>query len=242
MKFKFISNLKGQQLQEEKEKDFKNVVSFQVAVILIVLVLKESLKVLEVPNGELVAELIFLIIGGLYLLFLWDMLRNFTKKPLIINSTLVILLLAYAATLIAANPLFHLLAVDNERVALLIIHIALFTVEATFIYFTIIEIFKETVSMKAKLWGSACIFFMIGITFGSLYDIICLIKPGSLGVDLAQGLPNYMECIYYSFSVIGGIDSEYQNASLLVKKIAIVESVWSNIFIVLLVGRLLSKD
>jgi hypothetical protein len=242
MKFKLVSKLKGETLLQEKLKDFKIVVALQVAVILIVLVLKEFLKELEIPNGEIIAELIFLVVGGLYLMFLWDMLRNFTKKPIIINSTLIILLLSYAATLVAANPLYHLLAPDDERIALLIIHTALFSVEATFIFFTLLEIFKERVDMNTKLWGSACIFFMIGITFGSFYDIICLIKPGSLGVDLAQGLPNYMECIYYSLSVIGGIDSEYQNATLLVKKIAIVESVWSNIFIVLLVGRLLSKD
>lgn len=241
MKWMFVRNLDDNKLTQEKRKDFKNVVAMQVIVILIVLVFEEFLKELNIPNGNMISELIFLTAGGLYLMFLWDMLRNFTQKPIIINTTLIILICSYIATLIAANPLFHLLPQHPERIALLIIHIALFTVEATVIYFTLIEIFKDSVDMDAKLWGSACIFLMIGITFGSFYDIICLIKPNSLGVELAQGLPNYMECIYYSLSVIGGIDSEYQNATLLVKKIAIVESVWSNLFIVLLVGRLLSK-
>lgn len=241
MKLSFISKLKGNSLEEEKQKDFRNVVFTQIAVIISSLLFKEFLNLFEVEHGAKIGEFVFLLIGGLYLMLLWDMLRNFTQSMLVINSTLYTLLASYAATLVAANPFYHILDPEHERIALLIIHIALFSVEVTVIYFTLVEIFKDSVDMDGRLWGSACIYIMIGISFGSFYDIICIIKPGSLGVLLEQGLPNYMECIYYSMSVIGGLDSEYQQASILVKKIAIVEAVWSNMFIVLLVGRLLAK-
>jgi hypothetical protein len=220
---------------------FRNAVLLQISITLTVLLMKDFLEMLGIPHHALAGELIFLCLGGAYLLLLWSMLRLFTPSKTVRWLTLGTLLASYAATLVAANPVFHLLAQEPERKVLLIIHIALFIVEGTLIYYTIRENFKDDLNMSEKMWGSACVFFMIGISFGSLYDIICLIQPGSLGVTFNQGLPNYMECIHHSFTLIGGLDPDYANASPLIKKIAVVETVWSNLFVVVFVGRLLSK-
>lgn len=227
--------------QAERSKDFRNVVKVQVAIVLTVLLLRDLLETLGIPFADIITQTVFLCLGGFYLLMLWDMLRNFTRRKEIIYTALGILLASYTATLIAANPFFHLLDAESERKTLLVIHIALFTVEVTMIYFTIMEIFKDNLDIGEKIWGSACIFFMIGISFGSSFDIICIIQPGSLGVMLPLGLPNYMECIHHSFNIIGGLDPDYPGASDLIKKMAVVEGVWNNLFVVLVVGRLLSK-
>jgi hypothetical protein len=89
-----------------------------------------------------------------------------------------------------------------------------------------------------KLWGAACIFLMIGISFGSLYDLISVAKPGSLGVAIELGLPNYAECVTYSFSILGGVDSGLQ-PSRLIRNISILEAVWGGLYGMLIIGKLL---
>ena len=67
----------------------------------------------------------------------------------------------------------------------------LFPIEITVISFAIRDIFSGEYLTVDKLWGSACIFLMIAISFGSLYDLICIVKPGSLGAPIELGLANY---------------------------------------------------
>ena len=80
---------------------------------------------------------------------------------------------------------------------------------------------------------------MIGIAFGSLYDIINIIQPGSFGEKINLGLESYSECIYYSMNVLGGLDTAYPNPTRLIRNIGVIEAVWGNLFIVLLIGNLL---
>ena len=54
---------------------------------------------------------------------------------------------------------------------------------------------------------------MTGISFGSLYDLICIVRPGSLGKEIESGLPNYAECVTYSLSILGGTDGGYPNVT-----------------------------
>jgi hypothetical protein len=89
-----------------------------------------------------------------------------------------------------------------------------------------------------KLWGAACIFLMVGISFGSLFDLLTIINPGSLGADIELGLPNYSECVTFSFCILGGVDSGLE-PSKLIRNISTIEAVWGNIYAMLIIGRLL---
>jgi hypothetical protein len=108
----------------------------------------------------------------------------------------------------------------------------------TVIGFAIRDMFSAGFITSDKLWGAACVFLMVGISFGSLYDLICIARPGSLGVDIELGLPNYSECVTYSFSVLGGIDSDLKPTKL-VKNISVIESVWGVLYAMLIIGKLL---
>jgi len=120
------------------------------------------------------------------------------------------------------------------------VHLSLFTVETTVIYHCVHDIFTGKKLSVEKIWGSACIYLMIGISFGSIYDLVNIVHPGSMGIPLSQGLESYTVSIYYSMTIIGGHDAFLQ-AIPLIQNIGIIEAVWSNLFIVLLVGRLLGK-
>jgi hypothetical protein len=104
--------------------------------------------------------------------------------------------------------------------------------------FAIRDLFSAGFITVDKLWGAACVFLMVGISFGSLYDLITIARPGSLGVTIELGLPNYSECVTYSFSVLGGIDSDLRPAKL-IKNISILESVWGVLYAMLIIGKLL---
>jgi hypothetical protein len=121
---------------------------------------------------------------------------------------------------------------------LLILHGFLFPIEVTVIGFAIRDLFSGGFFTSDKLWGAACIFLMIGISFGSLYDLISIAVPGSLGVPLELGLPNYAECVSYSFGILGGVDAGLQ-PSRLIRNISIIEAVWGSIYGMLIIGKLL---
>jgi hypothetical protein len=238
----FIKKDKGDALNKEKQRDFRNVVILQIAMIVSALLLKDSLDLMEIKNSYVIRDLFFLTLGAVYVMVLWDMLRNFTQSPFIIYTLFVVIVGTYILALVTVNPLFKLFETETEQQPyLLFIHSILFLVEATTIYFAILDIFSGNKMSQEKLWGSACIYLMIAISFGSLYDLINILKPGSMGTPLALGLESYTACVAFSMTILGGQDPAYQNAVPLIKGIGIIESVWGNLFIVLLVGRLLGQ-
>jgi hypothetical protein len=225
--------------QREKQKDYRNVVILQVMIVTLGLTLSEPILDDSTSGTAKLIISIFSGFGGLYAFLLWDLLRNFTRnKPLILIILFILISITIFGILIEF-PYYKVLEIKNRQAALLIIHGFLFPVEVTVISFAIRDIFMGKFFTPDKLWGSACVFLMIGISFGSLYDLICITMPGSLGVDIELGLPNYSECVTYSFCVLGGIDTGYPTAIKLIKNISVLEAVWGNLFTVLIIGKLL---
>ncbi|MBL7856458.1 MAG: hypothetical protein JNM57_02125 [Cyclobacteriaceae bacterium] len=236
--FKFKFNY-GTELQREKQKDYRNVVLNQIIIIVFGLTLTDLLLEGSETPGAKFATSIFFFFGALYSFLMWDMLKNFTENRLLINITLIILSGIIISGMLTEFPYYKVLHVPDRRIFFLIIHILLFSIEVVVISFAMRDIFSGEFLTPDKLWGSACIFLMIGISFGSFYDLICMIRPGSLGADLELGWRQYSECVTYSLSILGGIDPEFGNASKLIKNISVLEAVWSNLFVVLIIGKLM---
>lgn len=231
------------ELRAEKIKDYKHIVALQSLIIVSALLLKDILAMagMSVENSNTFRDVLFLLFGGIYVFILWDLLRNFTRNRRLVISLLVFIIAAMGLAAVTVNPFFHFHESENEqRVYLFFIHMVLFAVETTVIIHSIYDIFAGHRLSEEKLWGSACIFLMIGISFGSVYDLINIIKPGSMGVPLTLGLESYTACISYSMTIIGGHEA-YPDAIPLIMNLGVVEAVWSNLFVVLLVGRLLGK-
>lgn len=238
VKFKLLNILSTTDLHREKAKDYRNIVLLQVLIITCGLILSEPL--LEDSKSE-VAKLIisvFSFFGALYAFLLWDLLRNFTKNRILLLVFLVVLISIVSVGVMAEFPYYQFIHIANRQAYLLTIHSLLFPIEVTVIGFAIHDLFSGSYMTPDKLWGAACIFLMIGISFGSLYDLISIARPGSLGVTIEPGLPNYAECVTYSFSVLGGIDSGLM-PSRLVRNISIMEAVWGGLYGVLIIGKLL---
>lgn len=226
-------------LQQEKQKDYRNVVLIQVMIITMGLLLSGPL--LEDSKSEVSKFIIsiFSFFGALYAFLLWDLLRNFTRSNLLIRAILIVLIGIVAFGILIEFPYYKLIEINNRRVALLVIHGLLFPIEVIVIAFTIRDIFGSQFLTPDKLWGSACVFLMTGISFGSLYDLICISGYGNLGIELELGIPNYAECVGHSLSLLGGIDSRYPDATYLIKNLGVIEGLWGSLFTVLIIGKLL---
>ena len=240
----FLTKLGGSALDAEKRKDFRNVVILQFLIIGSALLLNDILRMsgMGEESSFVFRDILFLALGGLYVLIMWDMLRNFTNNKILIVSLFILIMGTFCLALLVVNPILKLFDTEREQQPyLFFIHLILFAVEATVIFFAILDIFAGNKMSQEKLWGSACIFLMIAISFGSVFDLINIAKPGSMGVPIKLGLESYTACITYSMTILGGQDTPYPNAIPLVTNLGIIEAVWSNLFIVLLVGRLLGQ-
>ena len=226
-------------LSLEKQRDYRNIVVVQVVIIVIGLTFTEFLEGGSRTDIAKTIIIVFSLFGVTYAFLLWDLLKNFTKSKLLIQFYFIVLVGITLTGALVEFPYYALLEVQNRQLYLLAIHGLLFPIEVTVIAFAIRDIFSGEFLTPDKLWGSACIFLMTGISFGSLYDLICIVRPGSLGKEIESGLPNYAECVTYSLSILGGTDGGYPNVTRLIRNISVLEAVWGNLFVVLIIGKLM---
>lgn len=226
------------ELQREKAKDYRNVVILQIIIIGTGLTLSEPLLEDNKSDISKLITSIFSFFGAVYAFLLWDLLRNFTKSKTLILLTLIVLILIVFTGILAEFPYYQFIEIEDRQSYLLLLHGTLFPIELIVIGFAIRDIFSGSVLTPDKLWGAACVFLMVGISFGSLYDLISIAKPGSLGVSLELGLPNYSECVTFSMCVLGGIDHGLEPTRL-IRNISAIESVWGVLYGMLIIGKLL---
>jgi len=228
----------GNELLREKQKDYRNVVIMQIVIVVSGLLMSEFL--INGSNLQIrkLVITIFSGFGALYSFLLWDMLRNFTNQLWLIKLILIVLVAIVITGVLGEFPYYQIIEINNRPLYLFILHGALFPIEITIIGFAMRDIFSGKVLSPDKIWGAACIYLMIGISFGSLYDLITILNPSSLGTKLELGMPSYTENIYYSFNVLGGLDTAYPNPINLVRNLGVIEAIWGNLFIVLIIGKL----
>ncbi|MFM8739628.1 MAG: hypothetical protein ACKOC0_05425, partial [Cytophagales bacterium] len=196
--FTLLNILSALDLEKEKAKDYRNIVVLQIVIVTTGLVLSEPLLTNSKSESSKFIISVFSFFGALYAFLLWDLLRNFTSNRLLVITYLVVLVCIVVVGILVEFPYYQILQVNNRQAYLLTIHSLLFPIEVTVIGFAIRDIFSGSYMTPDKLWGAACVFLMIGISFGSLYDLISIAEPGSLGVPIELGLPNYAECVTYS--------------------------------------------
>lgn len=226
------------ELQQEKAKDYRNIVLMQIAIIVAGLTLSEPLIANPTSSISKLIVTIFSAFGAIYAVLLWDLLRNFTRSRTLIIGVLVVLAFVIILGILGEFPYFTILEIEDRQSYLLLLHGTLFPIEVIVIAYTIRDLFSGSFLTSEKLWGAACVFLMIGISFGSLYDLISIASPGALGVDVPLGLPNYSECVTYSFCILGGMDTGVE-PSRLVRNISVIEAVWANLYAILIIGKLL---
>jgi len=134
-----------------------------------------------------------------------------------------------------------------DKISSLYLIMSLSTMVCSFLAFVVLlfymvyDIFNEKHDVSYRLWGSAVIYVLIGATFGMFYSIIAIALPSQFNFTTEVDLFRFIPCYNFSFYTLAGIDNPYGNFGILIKNIGVVESIFSNLYIVLVVGRLLSK-
>lgn len=222
--------------------NYRQLFIVQIFYVGIALLFNDLANILLTEYSIILTKTLFFVTGSIYMLMLWNLLRVYYQAhEKEIKYLFIILNITFLASLYAANPWIQTETGNRERIWLFVIHIILFGVEINVIWKCVLDLYKTGTFNAEKMWGIAALFMMIGIAFGSLYDLICILKPGALGIDFEQGVRNYMECLYYSFTVIGGVDPAYSDTLKIIKNIGVIEAVWNQLFVVILVGRMLAK-
>jgi hypothetical protein len=235
-----LQNLKDIELSRDKLKNFKNVVYVQMILLLATLLLKGILELAALPYLDKIVPTLFFSVLGIYVYLLWDMLRNYTRSKMLLISLLILIMGTFLIGVIFINPFFTLIEGTTFRILAGVIMATLLTVEFFVMYFTIVEMFKRDLPVSERLLGATCIYLIMGIAFGSVFEIISVIDPSSLQFGLPLGTLHFMKSISYSFLILAGMDNPYA-CSELILNVSTIEAIWGNLFVVFVVGRLLYK-
>lgn len=224
-------------LQREKLKDYRNIVTIQVTVVIILMTLEDLLAGIGLVDIQKWVYTLFIGFAGFYLLLLWDMMRNFTQNMLIVRGSLAWLMVLFVLGAMGENPFQRLL--PNPRPYYIFIHTSLTIIQAYIISLSIRDIFSGSRVTSDKLWGSACVYLMIGFAFGDVFDLLNLLNPGCFGVEIPVGFASYLGGVYFSYATLGGVDTGFENMSRLVRNVSVIESLFGNLYLVFLIGRIL---
>jgi len=193
----------------------------------------------DTAGGKFVTT-VYLTFGGIYAFLQWDLLRNFTNNKVLINLTVAILVCIFIIGSLGEFPYYKVIEIHDRQLFLFVLHSLLFPIEIIVISFAIRDVFSGEFLTPDKLWGSACVFLMVGMSFASFYHLICIVRPESLGLPISYALANYSECVAYSLSILGGMDPGHPQSSRFIRNISIIEAVWGNLFVVLVIGKLMT--
>jgi hypothetical protein len=228
------------QNEAEKKKDYRNAVFIQIAFLSLALLADDGLRLVGFGGRGVLFDSIFHVVGGIYLLALCDMLRNYTKAVWPVRISFALLAVAFSI-MVGVNLIFE--ADYQTRTMLrMLAHSILALVQIEVIGFAIRDLFSSRHQASDRLWGSACIYFMSGFVFASLFATILMIEPSAFGERLAPDAYVFFETIYLSFNALVGLDTSYPEAKRLVRNLALVEGMWSQLYLVLLIGRLLTPS
>ncbi len=236
----FKRSLTDSELTLEKEKDYRNIVIIQSVIVIVGLLLSDVILSDQTSGISKLIITLFSFFSAIYALLLWDLMRNFISNTIIIKGVFIIISMVILIGFLTEFPYYNILEFENRRAYLFGLHATIFPIEVYVIFLSIKDIFSSNKLTISKIWGAACVYLMIGISFASMFDLVNFISPGCFGVVLPLGIPSYSECIYYSFNILGGTDTIYQDPIRIVRNIGVIEAVWGNLFAILIIGRLLT--
>ncbi len=185
----------------------------------------------------------FAIVGMAYTWFTYSMIRHFSQSKVVIWTTFVIFLISFWTGLIISNPLdpmdmespvYKILGFVNQAGSLIAFTIIM--------VFMVRDIFTGQHTIVYRLWSAACIYFNIGFIFSFIYGLVNLLGTNELDMSIKPNFIGYMHCVNYSYYTLSTLDTPYVNAGGLFRGIGVLQSLFANLYIVLMVGRLLSKE
>ena len=108
-------------------------------------------------------------------------------------------------------------------------------------YILLRDIFSQKHDLTYSLLGASNIYFMIPMLFCYLYSLVAVHNPAIVNADPLAIKTLLFKCMDYSWYILAGIDYPGEKIGEELQSIAILESISANLFIVFIIGRLMSK-
>lgn len=227
-------------LTREKVRDYRNTVILQITILTVQLLLEDLLTLVGLTPPMALLRPLFYGLSGIYLLFLWDLFRNFQPARWLLRGSQVALILAFG-TLVLLDVVWASGEYSKQGWRLAS-HLAIFGFQVAVISAALKDLFEGPRESADKLWGSACIYFMTGFAFAGFYYCVFLINPLAFGKQLDASAWGFFEALYLSMTTLIGLDNIYGDAIRLVRNATLVEGTWGQLYLVLLIGRLLAPE
>jgi hypothetical protein len=229
-------------LLKEKEKDYVRLLIFLLLFVFYTLLFIPTLHAVNFNQADLLLQVGSLGLGVWIIYLVFRMIRNFVQSKLLIVSLFVFMGFGIIMGSIANNPVFPLDHNSWVYVISLSFSFAGGVVGMLVcLYFMILDIFAESHSINYRLWGAAVIYLMIVLLFTAILGFLQIYIRDGLGEPMDVNVFSYIACFKFSFYGMAGIDLPYPDADELFTNIVAVQGFISNLYIVLLVGRVLSK-
>ena len=223
--------------EPSKVRDYRNVFITQSALIFVALFLAEILRLLRAPMPVVIHDCIYTVLGAAYFYLLWDLIKNFIQHRVIIMALFCYLAILFGMMLLLQNPFFEI--IQNTSHGFAVLHIGLLTVEVLTISLAFRDVFGSRTVTNNNLWGAVSLFLMIAISFASVYELLNLLEPSSFGIPLAPGFSTFSEMLHCSLLAISGSSPSLQPQTVLVRNVIAIESLGGNLYLVILIGRML---
>jgi hypothetical protein len=114
-----------------------------------------------------------------------------------------------------------------------------------FYAFLTVAVFVEVMRRRAvrgdNLFGIICVYLLIGVTFGTLYDFVETMSPGSFGYagDLGDVSMGWRRLIFFSFMTLTGIGyGDITPLTTQAQSLAIIEGVTGVLYVAVLIARI----
>ena len=142
--------------------------------------------------------------------------------------------------LVVSNPFLDLLPESLKPGLFSLFHVILMIGEILFARILLIDIFGNKETQTDHIWGAIVVYYLLIMIFAEVYEVLCIVQPGMLGEIYFMGFPNYIHIIMFSINAVTGMDAIYPEAHPLFFKLGNLQNLIGNLFLVVILGRLLS--
>jgi len=213
------------------------VILMQVVVILA----SESTLITGDSNGPKYGGAIFSILDVVFYLYCIQLLKVLGQRDILIRTLQVYAILGLVIGLNVANPFIDVFTSTQKQILFPLFHLSNLMVDLIFIFYILRDIFRSSQTETDHIWGAIVVYFLIILSFAEVFELILLVEDhGLLGRVYEMGYPSYIQALMFSQNSIAGMDSIYPDAHNLMKKIANLENILGNLFLTVILGRLLS--
>ncbi len=218
--------------QEEKRKDYRNVVTFQLGLLVL------SLFSDDWMGDRPLNFFLFQVCAAIYLGLLWDLSRNFTFKRWVPNSIGAMALTVILGSLFnnylfwnpdwgsGVNALFHAITVG---------------IQSFVTWLGLRDLIRGPRRASDKLWAATGLYLMLGIAWAELIHLVHLILPATLP-DTPASVQGFHEALYLSFVTLTGADNELKSISHFCRNLLALEALMAQLYMVMLISRLFVSD